>query len=115
MKRWKFAAALPQRSGSMNGVYWSGNAGIVQAMQMPPTFGQPPTPFTQPRIGTLQRATGPLHPSFTRQRGSSPYSVANRPCSVNPARLQPSRVVRPNSQTGRSISSSSGGGAAPAR
>ena len=35
----------------MNGMYLSGKPGIVQAMQMPPTFGQPPMPFTQPRTG----------------------------------------------------------------
>src|ERR1700756_3979868 len=90
-------------------------ATVVQAMQIPPTFGQPPTPPTQPRVGTLHRATGPLQPSFTRQRPSAPYSVANLPCSVNPARLQPSRVVFPNSQRGRSCESSSGAGARPAR
>jgi hypothetical protein len=32
---------------------------------------------------------------------------------VNPARLQPSRVVRPNSHSGRSCSSSFGAGASP--
>ncbi len=81
---------------------------------MPPTFGQPPIPLTQPRMGTLHFATGPLQPSLTRQRGSSPYSVAKLPCSVNPARLHDSRVVRPKSQVGRSRSSSSGAGAIPA-
>ena len=50
----------------MNGMNLSGNPGIVHAMQMPPTFGQPPTPPTQPRIGTLHFATGPLQPSLTR-------------------------------------------------
>ena len=73
---------LPHWSGSMNGMYLSGKPGIVQAMQMPPTLGQPPMPLTHPRTGTLQRTTGPLQPSLTRQRGSSPYSVANWPCSV---------------------------------
>ena len=29
----------------MNGMNLSGKPGIVQAMQIPPTFGQPPTPF----------------------------------------------------------------------
>ena len=72
VKRWKFAAALPHGSGSMNGMYLSGKPGIVQPMQMPPTFGQPPTPLTQPRWGTLQTAAGPLQPSLTRQRGSLP-------------------------------------------
>src|ERR1700722_6941431 len=84
-------------------------------MHIPPTFGQPPTPLIHPRIGTLHRATGPLQPSLTRQRGSLPYSVANFPCSVYPARLQLSRVVRANSQVGRSSSSSDGGGASPPR
>ena len=99
----------------MNGMYLSGKPGIVHAMQMPPTFGQPPMPFTQPRTGTLHLTTGPLQPSFTRQRWSEPYSVANSPCSAKPARLQPSRTVRPNSHFGRSCSSSSGAGASPAR
>ncbi len=99
----------------MNGMYLSGKPGIVQAMQMPPTFGQPPMPFTQPRTGTLHLTTGPLQPSFTRQRLSEPYSVANSPCSAKPARLQPSRTVRPNSHCGRSWSSSGGAGASPAR
>ena len=65
----------------MNGMYLSGKPGIVQAMQIPPTFGQPPTPFTQPRIATLHLTTGPLQPSLTRQRWSSPYSVAKLPIS----------------------------------
>jgi hypothetical protein len=54
----------------MNGMYLSGKPGIVQAMQIPPTFGQPPTPLTQPRIGTFHFTTGPLHPSLTRHRPS---------------------------------------------
>ena len=65
----------------MNGMYLSGNPGIVQAMQMPPTFGQPPMWLCQPRSGTLHFTTGPLQPSFTRQRWSSPYSVAKLPDS----------------------------------
>ena len=32
----------PVGSSSMNGMNLSGKPGIVQAMQMPPTFGQPP-------------------------------------------------------------------------
>ena len=35
----------------MNGMYLSGKPGIVQAMQMPPTFGQPPMPLCHPRSG----------------------------------------------------------------
>jgi hypothetical protein len=49
----------------MNGMNLSGNPGIVHPMQMPPTFGQPPMPFIHPRFGTLQRTTGPQHPSLT--------------------------------------------------
>ena len=78
----------------MNGMNLSGNPGIVQAMQMPPTFGQPPTPLTQPRIGTLQRTTGPLQPSLTRQR-PSPWLFENSAWSANPARSQLSCTVRP--------------------
>ena len=64
----------------MNGMNLSGKPGIVQPMQMPPTFGQPPTPLIQPRLGTLQLTTGPQQPSLTRHVGW-PYSVANSPCS----------------------------------
>src|SRR4051812_32349604 len=65
---------------SMNGMNLSGKPGMVQAMQMPPTLGQPPTPLIQPRFGTLHFTTGPQHPSFTRHFGE-PYSLANSPCS----------------------------------
>src|SRR5579884_828173 len=76
-------------SASTNGMYLSGNPGIVHAMQMPPTFGHPPTPLVQPRIATLHLTTGPLHPSLTRQR-PSPCALENWPASAIPARLQPS-------------------------
>src|SRR5207249_8192019 len=49
----------------MNGMNLSGKPGIVQPMQTPPTLGQPPMPFIQPRLGTLQTTTGPQQPSFT--------------------------------------------------
>ncbi len=65
---------------SMNGMYLSGKPGIVHAMQMPPTLGQPPIPFIQPRLGTLHLTTGPQHPSFTRHL-RDPYSFAKSPCS----------------------------------
>ena len=64
----------------MNGMNLSGKPGIVQPMQMPPTFGQPPMPFIQPRLVTLHFTTGPQQPSFTRQVGW-PYASANWPCS----------------------------------
>ena len=64
----------------MNGMNLSGNPGIVQPIQMPPTFGQPPIPSIQPRFVTLQLTTGPQHPSFT-MHSREPYSVANCPCS----------------------------------
>ena len=54
---------------SMNGMNLSGKPGIVQPMQMPPTFGQPPMPAIQPRLVTLQFTTGPQQPSFTRHSG----------------------------------------------
>ncbi len=47
---------------------------MVQPIQMPPTFGQPPMPFIQPRLVTLHLTTGPQQPSFTRQVGW-PYAV----------------------------------------
>ena len=65
---------------SMKGMNLSGKPGIVQPMQMPPTFGQPPMPAIQPRLGTLQLTTGPQQPSFTRHLGE-PYSSAKSPCS----------------------------------
>src|SRR5215471_5504085 len=65
---------------SINGMNLSGNPGMVQPMQMPPTLGQPPTPLTQPRLGTLHLTTGPQQPSFTMHLGD-PYSVAKSPCS----------------------------------
>lgn len=64
----------------MNGMNLSGNPGIVQPMQIPPTLGHPPTPLIQPRLGTLHFTTGPQHPSLTMHFGD-PYSVANSPCS----------------------------------
>src|SRR5438270_6323732 len=70
----------PPGGSSMNGMNLSGKPGMVQPMQMPPTFGQPPTPLIQPRFGTLQSTTGPQHPSFTMHLGE-PYSVAKSPCS----------------------------------
>src|SRR5262249_40070482 len=57
---------LAPGGSSMNGMNLSGKPGMVQPMQMPPTFGQPPTPPIQPRLGTLHWTTGPQHPSFTR-------------------------------------------------
>src|SRR5262245_15434352 len=65
---------------SMKGMNLSGNPGIVQPMQMPPTFGQPPRPFIQPRLVTLHFTTGPQQPIFTRHFGE-PYSCAKSPCS----------------------------------
>ena len=65
---------------SMKGMNLSGNPGIVQAMQMPPTFGQPPTPLIQPRLGTLHLTTGPQQPSLTRHL-AEPYSLAKSPSS----------------------------------
>jgi len=53
----------------MNGMNLSGNPGIVQPMQMPPTLGHPPIPPIHPRLGTLQFTTGPQQPIFTWQRG----------------------------------------------
>ena len=64
----------------MNGMNLSGKPGIVQPMQMPPTFGQPPMPLIQPRLGTLHFTTGPQQPSLTMHFGE-PYSVAKSPCS----------------------------------
>ena len=65
---------------SMKGMNLSGKPGIVHPMQMPPTLGQPPTPFIQPRFGTLHLTTGPHQPSLTMHLGE-PYSVAKSACS----------------------------------
>jgi hypothetical protein len=52
-------------SGSRpEGMNLSGKPGMVQPMQMPPTFGYPPMPAIQPRLVPLQFTTGPPHPSF---------------------------------------------------
>ena len=64
----------------MNGMNLSGKPGMVHPMQMPPTFGQPPTPLIHPRLGTLHLTTGPQQPSLTMHLGD-PYSVAKSPCS----------------------------------
>ena len=37
----------------MKGMNLSGKPGMVQPMQMPPTFGQPPMPSIQPRFGDV--------------------------------------------------------------
>ena len=50
----------------MKGMNLSGKPGMVHAMQMPPTFGQPPMPLIHPRLGTLHLTTGPQQPIFTR-------------------------------------------------
>ncbi len=55
----------PPGGASMNGMNLSGNPGMVQPMQMPPTLGQPPIPSIQPRLVTLQFTTGPQQPIFT--------------------------------------------------
>src|ERR1700733_4617969 len=72
--------SLPPGGSSMNGMNLSGKPGMVHPMQMPPTFGQPPTPLIYPRLGTLHFTTGPQHPSLTMHFGD-PYSVAKSPCS----------------------------------
>src|SRR4051812_36045151 len=55
---------------SMKGMNLSGKPGMVQAIQMPPTLGQPPMPRIQPRFGTLQFTTGPQQPTFTWHLGT---------------------------------------------
>ena len=60
---------LAPGGSSMNGMNLSGKPGMVQPMQMPPTFGHPPIPAIQPRLGTLQLTTGPQQPSFTMHFG----------------------------------------------
>src|SRR6478752_3528486 len=72
--------SFPPGGSSMNGMNLSGNPGMVQPMQMPPTLGQPPRPLIQPRLGTLHFTTGPQQPSLTMHLGD-PYSVAKSPCS----------------------------------
>ena len=71
---------LAPGGSSMNGMNLSGNPGIVQPMQMPPTLGQPPMPLIQPRLGTLQLTTGPQQPSLTMHFGE-PYAAAKSACS----------------------------------
>ena len=45
--------SLAPGGSSMNGMNLSGKPGMVQPMQMPPTFGQPPMPAIQPRFGDV--------------------------------------------------------------
>ena len=71
---------MPPGGSSMNGMNLSGKPGMVQPMQMPPTFGQPPMPAIQPRLVTLQLTTGPQQPILTRHFGE-PYSWAKSACS----------------------------------
>src|SRR3954452_21880782 len=61
--------SFPPGGSSMNGMNLSGNPGIVHPMQIPPTFGHPPTPLIQPRLGTLHLTTGPQQPIFTWHLG----------------------------------------------
>ena len=61
--------SLPPGGSSMKGMNLSGKPGIVQPMQMPPTFGQPPIPSIHPRLVTLQFTTGPQQPIFTWHLG----------------------------------------------
>src|SRR6202012_2774402 len=72
--------SLPPGGSSMNGMNLSGNPGIVQPMQIPPTLGQPPTPLIHPRFGTLDLTAGPQPPSLRMHLGE-PYSVAKSACS----------------------------------
>ena len=71
---------MPPGGSSMNGMNLSGKPGMVQPMQIPPTFGQPPIPAIQPRLVTLQLTTGPQQPIRTRHFGE-PYSWAKSACS----------------------------------
>ena len=64
----------------MKGMNLSGNPGMVQPMQIPPTLGQPPIPAIHPRFPTLHCTTGPQHPNFT-MHWIEPYSEANSACS----------------------------------
>ena len=65
---------------SVMGENLSGKPGMVQPMQMPPMFMQPPWPSTMPRSAMLHCTTGPQQPSSTRH-SLSPYSLANTPSS----------------------------------
>src|SRR5438093_10766315 len=71
---------LAPGGSSMNGMNLSGKPGIVQPMQMPPTFGHPPMPLIQPRFGTLHIVTGPQQPTLTTHF-FEPYADAKSACS----------------------------------
>src|SRR5262249_14382306 len=93
---------LAPGGSSMKGMNLSGNPGIVQPMQTPPTFGQPPTPPMHPRFGTLHRASPPA-PRSTRSCHSrpgppAPGSPASRctGASRSRARSRPARSNRPD-------------------
>jgi len=73
------AGKLSPGGSSINGMNLSGNPGIVQPMQMPPTLGHPPMPRIQPRLVTLQSTTGPQQPNFTEALGRSIVGSKSRP------------------------------------
>ena len=89
----------------MKGMNRSGNPGIVQPMQMPPTLGQPPMPPIHPRFETLQFTTDPQHPCLARHLREL-NEVAKSACSLKPVREQPSRAIMLKSQVGRPSESS---------
>ena len=60
-----FAESSDPGGWFMNGMNLSGKPGMVQPMQMPPTFAQPPKPPIQPRLPTLHCTTGPQQPGLT--------------------------------------------------
>jgi hypothetical protein len=54
--------SLAPGGSSMKGMNFSGNPGMVQPIQMPPTFGQPRMPAIQPRLPTCSGRRGPSNP-----------------------------------------------------
>src|SRR5262249_28257467 len=71
---------LAPGGSSKNGMNLSGKPGMVQPMQTPPTLGQPPMPFIQPRLPTLHSTTGPQQPISTMHL-REPSALAKSPCS----------------------------------
>ena len=86
---------------------------MVQAMQMPPTFGQPPTPSIQPRLVTLHFTTGPQQPSLHEAFGLTVFG-GELALLVVAAAVAAFVHGLPNSHVGRSLSSSGIIGALPA-
>ena len=65
----------------MNGMNLSGKPGMVQPMQMPPTLGQPPMPFIQPRLADVAQHDRAPAAELDDALAASRSAAAKSPCS----------------------------------